>query len=212
MPRKTPELDMTPMVDLAFLLVTFFILTSQFRPEEPVVVDNPMSHSSLQAPNSDLMTITIDSAGRYFVDIDQGDIRRNMLTEMGKRYSVTFTEEELFEFGRMQTFGVPMNAIKSYLGAKEDKRKAISDQLKGIPIDTIVVSNKNELYNWIDCGMRMWFDKHQPPPGSKKKLRYAVKGDGNSDYKKVKAVIDIFQDDAIRVNNFNMVTDLDKGE
>jgi len=213
MPRNSPSLDMTPMVDLAFLLVTFFILTSQFRPEEPVVVDKPMSHSETAAPNTDLMTITIDSAGRYFFDIDQGDIRRNMLVEMGKRYQLPpFTEEELFEFGRMQTFGVPMNAIKGYLDVKEDKRKVISDKLKGIPVDTAIVSTKNELYNWIDCGRRMWFDKWGDSGDKRKKLRYAVKGDGNSDYKKVKAVIDIFQSDAIGVNNFNMVTDLDKGE
>src|ERR1051326_2377152 len=148
MPRSSPSLDMTPMVDLAFLLVTFFILTSQFRPEEPVVVDTPSSVSTSQPPNTDLMTITVDSAGRLFYDIDQVDVRRNTLVEMGKRYGITFNDDELFEFGRMQTFGVPMAAMKSYLDVKEDKRKAISDQLKGIPTDT-VNSIKNELYNWI---------------------------------------------------------------
>jgi len=43
MPRSNPTLDMTPMVDLAFLLVTFFMLTSSFRTPEPVVVDPPTS-------------------------------------------------------------------------------------------------------------------------------------------------------------------------
>jgi biopolymer transport protein ExbD len=201
---------MTPMVDLAFLLVTFFILTSQFRPEEPVVVDQPSSVSQKAVPSSDLMTITIDSAGRYFFDIDQVDVRRNSLLEMGKRYNMTFTEEELFEFGRLQTFGVPMSAMKSYLDAKSDKRKAISDQLQGIPSDT-TNNQLNELYNWIDCGRRMWFDKWGAGD-SQKKLHYAIKGDNNVDYKKVKAVIDIFQSPQIQVNNFNMITDLEKGD
>lgn len=210
MPRSSPHLDMTPMVDLAFLLVTFFILTSQFRPEEPVVVDQPSSVSTSQPPNTDLMTITIDSAGRCFYDIDQVDVRRNTLLEMGKRYGMTFSEDELFEFGRTQTFGVPINALKSYLDVREEKRKAISDQFKGIPTDT-VNSIKNELYNWIDAGRRMWFDKW----GSgdpKKKLRYAIKGDSKTDYKKVKKVIDIFQSKDVNVNNFNMITSLEKGE
>jgi biopolymer transport protein ExbD len=198
------------MVDLAFLLVTFFILTSQFRPEEPVVVDTPQSVSTSQPPNTDLMTITVDSAGRCFFDIDQVDVRRNMLAEMAKRYGMTFNEDEMFEFGRMQTFGVPMSAMKGLLDAKEDRRKEITDQLKGIPTDTVNNMN-NELYQWIDAGRRMWFDKW----GSgdpKKKLRYALKGDGKVDYKKVKRVIDIFQSKDVNVNNFNMITDLEKGQ
>jgi biopolymer transport protein ExbD len=210
MPRSSPSLDMTPMVDLAFLLVTFFILTSQFRPEEPVVVDTPQSVSTSQPPNTDLMTITVDSAGRCFFDIDQVDVRRNALKQMASRYQMTFTEEELFEVGRIQTFGVPIAALKSYLNAKEDKRRAISDQFKGIPTDT-ANTMKNELYHWIDCSRRMWFDKW----GSgdpKKKLRYALKGDGKVDYKKVKRVIDIFQSPDVNVNNFNMITDLEKGQ
>jgi len=41
MPKSNPSLDMTPMVDLAFLLVTFFMLTASARVSEPVVVDTP---------------------------------------------------------------------------------------------------------------------------------------------------------------------------
>jgi biopolymer transport protein ExbD len=210
MPRSSPDLDMTPMVDLAFLLVTFFILTSQFRPEEPVVVDTPQSVSISQPPNTDLMTITVDSAGRCFFDIDQVDVRRNMLLEMGKRYQVTFTDEQLFEFGTMQTFGVPIQALPQYLDAETEDRKEISDKYKGIPTDT-VNSLKNELFNWIDAGRRMWFDKWGTGD-PKKKLRYALKGDGKVDYKKVKRVIDIFQSKDVNVNNFNMITDLEKGQ
>ncbi len=62
MPRSSPAMDMTPLVDLAFLLVTFFMLTAQFRPEEAVAVDTPSSMSQSPIPMTNMMTIVVDTA------------------------------------------------------------------------------------------------------------------------------------------------------
>lgn len=197
------------MVDLAFLLVTFFMLTSQFRAEEPVIVDTPASNKEIPLPDKDIMLLTVDSAGRIFFSMDQKDIRIAMLTEMENRYKSTyniqFTEEEKEKFGKMGSFGLPFQYLKEYINAEGSDRQKISDKFKGIPFDTTVALT-NELFNWVDAGRRMSFDKYQ-----KGVLRYAIKSDGETNYKKIKKIITMFQNDAVNVNRFNLVTSLETG-
>ena len=53
------KIDMTPMVDVAFLLLIFFMSTSQFDPPQKVPISIPDSHSNLKVPDSDVMTIGV---------------------------------------------------------------------------------------------------------------------------------------------------------
>ena len=64
--RKKPTLDMTPVVDLAFLLVTFFMLSAKFKAPEPVVVDTPSSTSDLVVKEENLVTLLIGDDGKVF--------------------------------------------------------------------------------------------------------------------------------------------------
>jgi biopolymer transport protein ExbD len=210
MPKSSPALDMTPMVDLAFLLVTFFMLTAQFRAEESVVVDTPSSQAQNILKDKDLMLLTIDSAGRIFFTIDGKEIRENTLKEMGKRYNIIFTDEQVQEFALGQGFGVPINILTKYLDAEDSDRKKMDELTKGIPFDTTLTLT-NELYHWVDLSRRMSFDKSQSL-GVKNGLRYAIKADGKSNYKIIKGVIKMFQTEQINVNRFNLITDLETGQ
>jgi biopolymer transport protein ExbD len=64
------RIDMTPMVDVAMLLLTFFMLATQFKPPEEVTVDLPQSHSPFKLPDSDVMMITVTKDGKIWLGVD----------------------------------------------------------------------------------------------------------------------------------------------
>jgi biopolymer transport protein ExbD len=68
--RMNVRIDMTPMVDVAFLLLTFFMLTTQFRPPEEVQISLPSSHSAFKLPESKVMLVTISKDNRVFLGFD----------------------------------------------------------------------------------------------------------------------------------------------
>ena len=97
-PKKSPSLDMTPMVDLAFLLVTFFMLTTKFRPDEPVIVDQPSSVSEISLPDKGVIMLTIDAKGRVFFNVEGQQVRKDILERIGTQFSLTFDENQIKRF------------------------------------------------------------------------------------------------------------------
>jgi biopolymer transport protein ExbD len=71
-------IDMTPLVDVAFLLLTFFMLTTQFKPPEEVTIELPASHSEIKLPESNVMTLSLSKDGRIFLGLDSQILRKRL--------------------------------------------------------------------------------------------------------------------------------------
>jgi biopolymer transport protein ExbD len=69
MKRVGIKIDMTPMVDVAFLLLIFFMSTSQFDPPQKVPIKLPDSHSNLKVPESDVLVLGIGSENQILWQI-----------------------------------------------------------------------------------------------------------------------------------------------
>jgi len=192
---------MTPMVDLFSVLLIFLLLTASFRPSEATVITSPNSVSEKQAPDKDIMTIIINKDGNIFFNIDNGKdsakhTRVDVLTQMGKQYNITFTPKELNYFGHLASFGMPMVDFRKWLNTTDSKEK---ERLQtGIPTDS-VNNQPSQLFFWVR------FSRLANP-----NAEVAIKGDGGANYKKVKLVMDLLQEN--KVNKFNLVTNLEKQE
>ncbi|MGZ3883919.1 MAG: ExbD/TolR family protein [Bacteroidia bacterium] len=213
-----PALDMTPMVDLAFLLVTFFMLTASFRMAEPVVVDPPSSIGSVDLPDNHIM-VTIDDKGHAFFGISNSTAKMNALREMAKRYKVNFTNEQIVKFSGLPSFGVDIADLPAYIDAKDEQRKNFkpgNGRNIGVPLDTI--KPNNQLKDWINIGgteaVKVWQAAKEKAKEANQefkaeKPRYAIKCAAKTKYILVKDVIKTFTD--LKIYQFNLITSLEGG-
>ncbi len=195
MSKKVTAVDMTAMCDVAFLLLTFFILTATTKQPEILPVDTPSSTVQTKLPEGDLAMITIGGGnGTVFFGVSSPDVRKKTLELMSQKYGVKFSEEEANRFSLMESFGVPIQSLGSIINMKNaDRMKA---NQPGIPKDSL----DNQLADWIQNARIATISEHD------KELSIAIKGDAKEEYPTIKRVMDILQDQ--KINSFNLVTGL----
>ena len=194
MSKKAAAIDMTAMCDVAFLLLTFFILTATAKQQEPLPVDTPASTVQTKLPETDLATITVGK-GKVFFDLKGRDVRKRTLELMSQKYNVPFTEDEKSKFALMEGFGVPIQNLNSIIAMKSSDRSRPGVQTS-IPKDSL----DNQLADWVQNARIANIEIDH------KELQIAIKGDAKEEYPQIKRIMDILQDQ--KINSFNLVTGL----
>lgn len=194
MGKKAASIDMTAMCDVAFLLLTFFILTATAKQPEPMSVDTPASTVQTKLPETDLATLTV-GRGKVYFDLKGREVRKRTLELMAQKYGVKFTEDEMNKFAIMEGFGVPIQNLSSIIAMTSAERNK-SDLQPGIPKDSL----DNQLAEWIQNARIANIEVND------KELQIAIKGDAKDKYPEIKKIMDILQDQ--KINSFNLVTGL----
>jgi biopolymer transport protein ExbD len=193
MSKKAASIDMTAMCDVAFLLLTFFILTATAKIPEALPVDTPASTVQTKLPETDLATLTIGK-GKVFFDLKGREVRKRALELMGQKYNVDFSQEDKDKFALMEGFGVPFQSLKQIIDMKASERSKAGQP--GVPKDSL----DNQLADWVQNARKANIELND------KELQIAIKGDAKEEYPSIKKVMDILQDQ--KINSFSLVTGL----
>jgi biopolymer transport protein ExbD len=179
LPRKSTNIDMTAMCDVAFLLLSFFILATKFKPPEALSVVTPSSVQTKTAPEKDVVLVTIDKDGKVYLSVSDANVseKKQMLEAINTSKNIGLSDAEKANFVNIPNayIGAPFSQLKSYL----DKNPAdLAHVVKpGIPA---VDSTNNEMIDWFKAAQ----DAFQG-----KKMNILVKGDDASKYPSLQGVI-----------------------
>jgi biopolymer transport protein ExbD len=183
------------MCDVAFLLLTFFMLATKFKPDEPVVVKTPSSISDIPLPDVDIMLLTVDPKGRIFFSIDNKGVRSALIEGINYDKDLKLTKDEMNAFAIDASIGIPFGQLKSYLDATPDQKKVLEAAAPGIPADTSVLAPNNDLAEWIKTARN-----------TNPKLRICIKADGDASYPNVQKIIKTLE--GYKIFKFNLITNL----
>ncbi len=179
LPRKSTNIDMTAMCDVAFLLLSFFILATKFKPPEALSVVTPSSVSTKVAPEKDVVLVTIDKDGKVYLSVSDANIseKQSMIDALNTSKNLRLTDAEKNNFVKVPNayIGAPFSQLKSYLDKTPESLQNVVKP--GIPA---VDSTNNEMIEWFKAAQ----DAFQG-----KKMNVLVKGDDASKYPSLQGVI-----------------------
>jgi biopolymer transport protein ExbD len=206
-PKGAPSIDMTPMVDLGFLLVTFFMLSANFRTDEVVVIDIPASISTELMPK-DFLQISVDKDGNTFVSFSGTEpVKQGILSDILDKTKIQLTPEQQKSFVLASEIGCKFKDLPRFLDLTADQRKELAKNEGGLSIPTD--STHNELKIWVravydrlnEDGKTRFEKMVADNPGIDKKQlaadmkpKFILKADKDAPYHFVQNVVNTFKD------------------
>lgn len=174
---------MTPFVDVAFLILSFFMLATKFKPPEPVQITTPHSVSTEKLKEQDAVLIEFDSTGKVYFTMNtkkssDNSLKKDLIESINNDKKLGLTASDIQNFVNNTTVGVPFSGVKQLLSMSKDQRGAVKQP--GIPVD----STNNELTEWVAHAITA-FQGHR--------VNYMIKGDNNAKYPSFKGVIEAFR-------------------
>jgi len=188
LPRKSTTIDMTAMCDVAFLLLSFFILTTKFKPSEAIAVTTPNSVAAKVAPQKDYVMVILDKDGKVFIEMDDKAKKEVVANTLNTTRNLNL---DLKAFQNALFFGAPLGSMASFLAMPEDQRKG--DRLPGIPVKDTA---NNELTIWMRVIKDAYLGQKEPA--------FLLKGDNLAKFPAFKSIIDPFKKNDIL--KFQMIT------
>lgn len=193
LPRASTTIDMTAMCDVAFLLLTFFMLATKFKPDEPVTVRTPTSVSTDPIPEG-FVQLTMDKAGRVFFAVDNLNAKRDLINKVNEDKGLGLTPGEMEKFVTGSAVGVPFSELKNFLAASHSQQSDLLKKAPGVPIDTVFDYKTNEVAYWLTA------TRYVLP-----EARFAIKVDGDTPYPLLKKITETFA--FLKIFRFNFITD-----
>lgn len=187
LPRKSTSIDMTAMCDVAFLLLSFFILTTKFKPAEAIAVTTPNSVAAKVADTKDIVLITIDKDGKVFLSMDDESKKEIIANTLNSTKNLGLNVQA---FKKAGFYGAPFSGLAAFLSIPEEARKG--GALPGIPAKD---STNSEIREWMSLVLTAYAGQ---------KANIQLKGDNAAKYPAFKTVIDAFKKNDIL--KFQMIT------
>lgn len=198
--RGSPAIDMTAMVDVAFLLLTFFILTTtNFREDANLEVDLPSSTSIKELPADEgNMIIYVSDTGNVYVGFTDIDTRGKVLRQIieTEKLQGDLTEAGYNYFTSIENIGVSLRELIPYLNLEDEEKKAYTQ--RGISFQKVdSLGIKNELKIWITQG------RIADP-----RMRFAIRGDGNAPFESAEGVLDNLRE--LKILRMSLITNMEE--
>jgi len=181
--RKSTIVDMTAMCDVAFLLLSFFILTTKPKPSEAVPIQTPQSVANKFVPDKGVVMISLNNEGNVYLSVsdnrDDREKKKSMIEELNTKNNLGLSSDEIASLVKQAFIGVSLAQLKQQ--AHFNSEQITAKNLPGIPSQD---TTNNQMIEWIRAAKVAYMGTH---------MDLIIKGDNVAKYPVFKNILTAFK-------------------